>query len=402
MLTRDLLRFRAVDGRVQPTFARATPATVALCEELARIWSASVGLRRRELEEHLLLAVNRARSALLGKGLARVLEGLARFTEPASREELRARACVASARLLAAPAADMDAHRAAVAAELAMEPQALKDELYADLPDAEVLAEAPAIAPAELIARYNLALCQGLLLGAESVRVRLAAPAAGVERRLFAALRFRRLVAAARSAPDGALELEVTGPAAMLDSAQRYGLQLALFLPAVAAERGWSLSAMIGARARAGGGGALALTQEDGLWAPAPGGGFVPEELRRIAELLGEKLAPWRVAEAAPLVLQDGEIIAPDLALARDGRVHPLELFHRWHASALARRLDQLARGLLPGLVIGVDRALLRSREGIALAAHPQLAARGFQFSEMPSARALLDALARQDAPAAR
>ncbi len=365
---------------MQPNFARETPATLALCAELTRIWSQGVGLKRRDLEEQLLLAVNRARSALLGKGLSRVLETLASLQAPASCEELRTRACAASARLLAAPAADLDAHRATVAAELGLECDALKDALYADLPDAEILAAAAAPAPAELIARYNLALCQGLLLGAASVRVRIAAPEAGVERRLFAALRFRRLVAEARRAQDASLELVVSGPAAMLDSAQRYGLQLALFLPAVAAERAWTLSAEIGARARAGAGGSLSeLSQADALWAPARGGGFVPEELKRIEELLGERLAPWRVTEATPIVLPSGELIAPDLALAADGRAHPLELFHRWHAGPLARRLEQLERGLATGLVIGVDRALLRSTEGKQLAGHPQLAARGFQ-----------------------
>ena len=78
-----------------------------------------------------------------------------------------------------------------------------------------------------------------------------------------------------------------------------------------------------------------------------------------------------------------------------------VELFHRWHGSALARRLAQLARGHAPGLLLGVDRALAKTTAVAPLLTDPLFAARGFLFSDLPTARGLRDAVARATGGAA-
>ncbi len=97
MLTRGLLRFRLREGRVEPGFLRPTPAVQKLAEELLQAFAAAVGGRRKELEEQLVLVVNRSRSALAGRGLARVLEQLCRYREPPSAGALRQQAFALSA-----------------------------------------------------------------------------------------------------------------------------------------------------------------------------------------------------------------------------------------------------------------------------------------------------------------
>ncbi len=198
-------------------------------------------------------------------------------------------------------------------------------------------------------------------------------------------MRFHRLLALVREVPGGELLLEVGGPAGVLDSAQRYGLQLALFLPAIASERSWRLSAELVKVERGGAGGRLELTHEHQL----PGGnrllGYVPLEVRSMQESLSGKLEGWSMQDAPLLPLPSGELVVPDLLLLAPGRSHPLELFHRWHASALSRRLDQIEAGLLPGLLIGVDRALLRSPAGQVLAQRPELPAPRLRL--LPSCR---------------
>ena len=44
----------------------------------------------------------------------------------------------------------------------------------------------------------------------------------------------------------------------------------------------------------------------------------------------------------------------------RSGQTVCFELFHRWHKTLLARRLDQLGDRPDPQLFLGVDRSLLR------------------------------------------
>jgi uncharacterized protein len=85
--------------------------------------------------------------------------------------------------------------------------------------------------------------------------------------------------------------------------------------------------------------------------------------------------------------------VVPDLQVAIAGRTVVVELFHRWHGHALRRRLDQLAEGWAPNLVLGVDRTVLRGDASIA--AHPSFIARGFAFTELPAARALGEVITR-------
>ena len=122
-----------------------------------------------------------------------------------------------SAELLAAPLASSDAHRAAVAERLGLQGDEVRERLYADLPDQAQLSAAPAWGAQQLIARYNLALAQGLLLFARSLTITIADADTGMRRRLLKALRFRRLLADVRGDARQALCLEVSGPGSVLD-----------------------------------------------------------------------------------------------------------------------------------------------------------------------------------------
>jgi predicted nuclease of restriction endonuclease-like RecB superfamily len=396
MLTRDLLRFKLDGGRIIPRLLKPTPGNVDLAERLVAFWRAGVGARRGELEDQLTPLLHQSRALLVARGLSRLVEDECEFTAPTSCADVRTRALAASAHLLRTPAATADEHRAACAQLLELAPDTLAAGLYADLPDSEVLESAPEIAPRPLIERYNLALCQGLLLGAKSLSVEVDDADTGLRRRLLKALRFRRLLA--EVAQDGpTLKLEVSGPASVLDQSTRYGLQLALFLPALACARSWRARAEIAATSRAGGKqrGALELSHELGLVGDSAFLGHVPDELKGLDAALRERFPAWRIDEPRLLPLPSGELVVPDLQLTVDGRTVAVELFHRWHATALARRLDQLERGLLPRFIVGVDRALAKTTTCAPLVAGAIFAKGGFLFTEIPTPRAIGEAVER-------
>jgi len=390
MLTRDLLRWRLSGEQVLPTLLRMTPGQIALSQQLVDFYQQVVGQRRRDISEQLVLLQHQTRSLVVARGLCHLLEGAATYRDPADSAALRARAFCVSTRLLARPLADGEAHGAAVAAELGLDLATLREQLYSDLPDAAVLETAPRITPRALIESYNLGLCQGLLLGAKQLSVSIAAAGTAVRRRLLRALRWRRLLAEIRQEPDGTLALLISGPASVLDGASRYGLQLALFLPELAALPRWQARCELELPRRQGRG-IMELTDATGLVAAVQHPGYVPPEFAQLTSGLSERLQPWTCEEPGLLALRSGEVVVPDLQLRHgvDGRVYAVELFHRWHAHALERRLAQLGDGLLPGLVIGIDRALSRSPRGKELVAHPAFARYGFLFSELPTARAL-------------
>lgn len=394
MLTKDLLRFADGDGRITPKLLKTTPAIRTLAEELIAHWDGGAGFTLGELEETAIPILHRTRSLVVAKGLQKlVLDGCA-FRDAASCAELREKALAISAKLMAGPAADPAAHRAAVEAEVGP----LTD-LYGDLPHAAILEKGCGLDPQGLIDRYNLAQCQGLLLTARELDITVHDADTGLRRKLLKALRFQRLLAEVR--PVGtALRLIVSGPGTVLDQASRYGLNLALFLPALACAERWEATAWV-APGRERAGSKLELSDELGLIGDTRFLGFVPEEIRVLEGELRAKKPEWKHEDPQLLQTYSGELVVPDLQLRVEGTVRPVELFHRWHGAALERRLAQLAAGELPTLVIGVDRAIAKKLPG--LESHPGFAWRGFVFSELPTVRALSAVLASPaGAPAPR
>lgn len=387
MLTKDLLRYRIRQGVVEPQLLRATPALLALAEALLAHYRGQIGQTQAAVEEAAQPVLYRARSLVVARGLRKLVQDACAFADPADAAAFRRTALQAAAASLIRAPESVSAHRQAVAAELAVTPRQLTEGLYADLPEAAVLEQAPEWSAQELIDRYNLAQVQGLLLRADTLTVQLATAEPGASRQLLKALRFHRLLAEITRREAG-LRLEIGGPGSVLDQAARYGMQLALFLPALACAPAWSAEATVRLereRAR------LRIGVDTGLRGSSAYLGYIPDELRELGQRLEAKLSDWRIlGDPEPLLVSGGEIVVPDFAVATGvGPPVPVELIHRWHAACLERRLRQLAAGELPQLVLGVDRAVAkRSAYARSLSENP-CAERIFHFSGFPVARAV-------------
>jgi len=421
MLTKNLLRARVKNGEVVPGLLSPTPAHLETAGRLIEFWRGNIGGRLGDIEDALVPVLGRSRALVVAKGLNKLIQDACTFADPESTAELRQRALAISARFMLKPAATGEAHLAAVAAELGREAEAVSRELYADLPAAAVLTAAPEWKAEALIDAYNMAMCQGLLLSARALTVRVGDAETGTRRRLLKALRFRRLLALVRSegpsmpgkisgknsgkpaVGEGSVPLvmDISGPASVLDQAARYGLQLALFLPALACARAWSAEAEVTV-ARIGGGhdrGVFRLGPDLGLVGDSQFLGFVPPEIveqeSAIAAAVAAKLPGWKAQEPQVLPLPGGELVVPDLQFHHGGRVVAVECFHRWHAAALVRRLDQVGKKLAPRLAIGVDRALAKTREIAPLISGEAFLRQGFLFSDIPTARAVVEIVGR-------
>ena len=152
MLTKDLLRFKIADGRIQPTLLRATPGNGELAQRLLDYWKQGIGQRRGDLEDGAMPILHQSRALLVGRGMQKLILDDCRFADPPSSETLRAEALRESAALLTAPAMTFDAHRALVAERLGLVPEELSERMYGDLPDAAVLEVATDLTPLRLIA----------------------------------------------------------------------------------------------------------------------------------------------------------------------------------------------------------------------------------------------------------
>jgi predicted nuclease of restriction endonuclease-like RecB superfamily len=397
MLTREQLRYKIDGDRLEPWLLRTTPSVRELAGDLLGYWRSQVGQCRGDLDDGLTAILYRGRSLQVAKGLSRVIEQSSRFDDPASMGELRERALGLSAeRLRSAREEGPGQHRAALAHELGCTAEELSDRLYGDLPEAAVLREVGIVEAETVIGRYNTGLCQGLLMHAREMELRLGRATVGQQRALLKALRFLGLLATVRAQGEDGLHLAIAGPGSVLDQAQRYGQRFAQLLPAVACLPSWELAVTLNApRRETRQPLRLLLDQGLGLRGESRYLSQVPEELTLLVAALRADRGAWQVeSEPAPLPLGDGELLVPDLSLQVEGRWIHIEFFHRWHATALQRRLDQLARRPELPLLLGVDRALAKRKEIAPLLEDARFLRQGFCYSTYPGRRVITSAVA--------
>src|SRR5581483_3023829 len=138
---------------------------------------------------------------------------------------------------------------AALASQLALERglpvEALERGLYADLRGAQLLRAVRAVDPHALVEGFDLAQAQAVLLRAVRVVCDVRCASAGAYRALFHRLKFLRLLYAIERYADGGYRLTIDGPYSLFESATKYGLQLAMALPVLAACDAFALEAEV-------------------------------------------------------------------------------------------------------------------------------------------------------------
>ncbi len=391
MLNKETLRYKIDGDAIKPTFIGSKGTLLDLSNQLLVFWQSKLQETRAVINDEITPYLYRARNLQVSRGLNKLIEDRSEFTEPANQKEFRERAFAISTAALSQPCADLREHHKQLAQQLNLSSKQLYDQLYADLPQASVLSKACDLSGTQLIQTYNMAQAQGLLLYASQVDVAIAETDTNFRRKLLKALRFQRLLAKIKQDDAGNLLLSVSGPSAVLDQHQRYGLQLALFLPAIACAGDWAVTAQVRCPHKERRNPVqLFLDKSSGLVGQNKFLGYVPEEIEVLIKTLGEKNPDWQCDDQAPLLVVDkGEIIAPDLRIQTDDNVHVIEFFHRWHALPLRRRLEQIKQGQAKQLLLGIDRSILKRKEFADLAGDPLLEERGFLFSNFPSPSAI-------------
>jgi predicted nuclease of restriction endonuclease-like RecB superfamily len=177
----------------------------------------------------------------------------------------------------------------------------------------------------------------------------------------------------------------------------RYGLQLGLALPAIAACDAWTLEADV----RWGVGRTPLRFRLEGTGdVAAPPAAALPPELETLVAAFEKLGSAWRVErDPAVLDLPGVGLCVPDLAFERPGaggeaqRVY-FELLGFWSREAVWRRVDLVRAGLPHKVLFAASRDLRVSEELLEDSPSGAL----YVFARTPSARAIL---ARLDALAA-
>jgi predicted nuclease of restriction endonuclease-like RecB superfamily len=399
VLTADLVNARRRGNELQlmALDAAGRARACALAEAMIAIARAHEGRTREELEEALAAVDVGPREHRLKDGLAKLIEDRCEFDSGEDleadvlRHQVFARASAARAALEAVARFD----RAAVLAEVALERGATVDAiergLFADLRGAHVVASFAAPSPQGLVASYEEGQAQAVLLRAVKVRVDVRCAAAGALRALFRRLKFLRLLHTIE-AIEGGHRIVIDGPFSLFESSTKYGLQLALVLPALEGCDAWRLEAdvrwgkdRVPLIFRLAGRGASGATDESAL----------PDDVQALAKSFTALGTAWRVSPSAEVLELPGlGLCVPDLVFERPyyGPVRDrvfLEVMGYWSRAAVWKRIELVEAGLPARILFAVSARLRVSEEVLEGTAPGAL----YVYKQTMSARAIAERL---------
>lgn len=373
MLTSDLLRVRRQKGRLLPRYLgpKGRKSLEPLAEALIATVKAAGRVPREALESELEQIEGDVRDRIVLQGLRKLVLDRCDFSlgdgiDPA---ELRQRLFLAATEVrkgLGAPERfDREPVLQAVAAELGVEVSVLEQRLFADLKGAEELIGFRPLSPQALVERYDVALAQGVLLRATRVQIALEGEDPGRLRRLFRAARFRGLLHRVTDAGDGRYLIELDGPFSLFTAVQKYGLELALFLPEVLRCERWRLRAdVLWGKSREPH--VFELGPGDGLVAQgSPIDGVAPEVGKLVDGFRGLSCA-WEVEKNDEIIALPGEVVCvPDLVFTsrETGEQVFLEAFGFWSRKAVWQRIETIRRGFPSRIILAVSKNLRVSEE---------------------------------------
>jgi hypothetical protein len=374
VLPPELTRARKREGKL--TLSPLSPAERAraseLCGQLLEATRAAIGREREEVEAGWSSVSVPAKERKLLAGLTHLIEARSEFTAPSGLEPELARREVfgLSARMRAAlgPAEYLYRQQvlAQVAGELSVSVEELEQALYADLRSAQRLERCALTSPAALVADYELLQVQSVLLRAVRIEAEVRSARADAYRELFRKLKFRQLLFRIQPlAPDG-YRLDIDGPLSLFGATTKYGLELALSLPALLACGQLKLKAELrwGKRREP-----LSFEQTyAGLPADSTEQGVRTEVLELKESLQG---STWRAElcdKLIDLTAQGGGVLVPDLQLTRrrpDGGTDTLlvEILGFWSRDAVFRRIEAAERGMSERVLFVVSSRLRVSEQ---------------------------------------
>ena len=397
MLTGDLLKVRFRKGQIMlPYIDEQDPDHLGVAETLIRTFESHEGGTRQELDEELADRTGSGTDYLFHRGLGKLLKDRCDFASaaPVDPVELRKKifeGAAASYRNTDQVRIDREDILSDVAKSVSLGSGEVDSVFYADLKEAERLQAFKACTPPWLLARYNVALAQAVLLRASGLDLFIEGENPARYRDLYRKMKFFRLLHEIRRTGQGSYHIHIDGPMSLFKSSQRYGLQIAQFLPAVLHCENWTIEAQIvwGARRREG---VFRLTPDRGLKAIGPSTGqWIPEEVVWLGDRFNRLKTAWRIAAGTDVIDLGGQgVLAPEYVLTHPptGMKVYLEFLGYWRSEGVRTRLELLGRYGPPNMILAISAEL-----GVDEEASTDIPGEVYAYRRTPVARDILKIL---------
>jgi predicted nuclease of restriction endonuclease-like RecB superfamily len=360
---------------VEPLKGALRDRSLELAAALVSIARGRVGETREDLENAFDELEVGPKEKRVFQGLVKLVDDHCEFESESSIDpiELRREIFLLSAERRRAGNFERSALVGEVAARHSATPQTLEKAIYADLKSAHRLVKCEVPDAEELLSLYERAQVQAVLLRATKVTANVRCRSADAYRELFRKLKFRQLLHKIAPLDGGGYRLEIDGPFSLFDSVAKYGLELALTLPALEACDDVELTASIRAKE---GGAPLTFRHRSGGVREA-GEVRVRDEVAELLTAL-ESIASEEGLEVALseriLDLPGLGLCVPDLVLRTKpkGRSKKakeatdevyVELLGFWSRDSVWKRVELVERGLSERIVFAVSSRLRVSEE---------------------------------------
>lgn len=369
MLTSDLLLTRHEGPYLYPRYISVdSPRFTDMAGELTEIFAMHEGKTRRELTDALNRYAEDSTDYRIQRGLAKLLsddrcEFIERSIAPPA--EIRQR-LFAFAREnhpvvlhpdLIHPVTKDDV-LLEVAREYKTEPEQVAWALYADLSENHILARFDAPTAEWLLQRYNVALAQALLYRCIQMKLSVFRNIPSRYKQLFKFIKFYQLMHAIQGDLDSGYEILLDGPVSMFRMSQKYGLQLAVFLPALLLCTRWKMEAEIvqsdGSRRF------FSLDESSGLVSHYRDSTMYDSLLERtFAERFTEIDSGWQIEREVAIINLKETVFIPDFAFRhQDGRTALMEIVGFWRPDYLEKKIMKLRRSGRSDMVVAVSADL--------------------------------------------
>lgn len=347
MLSSDLVRARRRGEKLnlQSLTGADRVEALTLASSLLEIAQGSLGEAAEDFGETLNAIDRDAKHEKLWAGLKKLVLDRCSFgmpldiDAPALRKRIFEKASVVRRELGPEEVFSREKLLGEVAEELGVELQAVEDGLFGDLKGAQRLTAAPQLSPEQLVEKYEVAQIQGVLLKAVRLKVQIRASSPDVVRSLFQKLKFRQLLYRVEEA-EGGFEIEIEGPFSLFESVTKYGIQLAMIVPALMACEHVALEAELrwGKERKK----LLFATQwKQAQLAEGEGIGLRSDVLA-LMNALEKRKSPWTAHVSSAIFHIPGVgLCVPDLKLEASGR-EPVyvEVLGFWSREAVWKRVE--------------------------------------------------------------
>lgn len=378
MLPSDLLILRTQGNTIVPKRLPLDNRSRAMANELIALVRSLVNQRQGDLDRQLSQLEGDSPDYRIWRGLAHLLKvSFCTFEtlSPLEPQQLRQRVFTLSAVSVPSTHATnqiLTQLADTLSQELNREVQRseIQAGLYADLKENQVLTQFEEPTPEALIHRYNLSQVQGVFYQAAYLVLHVHRNDPGEYKLLFRYLKLYQLMAYVEGDADHGFTITVDGAASLFGMSTRYGLKLAMMLPALLHVTNWELEATLYHRdsfTREMRQRQFQLRHDCGLVSHYPPGKPYDSMLERsFADRWAATNTDWRLEREVELLPIPGSVLIPDFRLVHpDGRTWLLEIVGYWRPDYLQKKFAQVRKANCTNLILAISERLNLEKAGV-------------------------------------